>query len=312
MMNDAAAGAAVRHLRPHQHHDAGEAERKPGQRSLREPLAIRQQPLDQRRPERRGRDQHRRQSARDELLRVDHEAVADDVHQEAKQGERRPQPRLRQAAPAREHQRRQHHAGRHPSQARDEQHRNGLERDVNRQIGRAPDDADGDERDVGERLRSRAVTARSGPFLSVSSLGIAMRGSSFTVSSTIVVLVDVTDWRRGDLLPKDLSEMLGIARADLQQVAIVARDVMDFEDFRNARELVGRRHVRPMLRRPHRHERQHAAIDDVRVDQRDVILDNALRFELPQAFEDGRGRQPNGLRKLGLGGSGVVLKNIQN
>ena len=106
--------------------------------------------------------------------------------------------------------------------------------------------------------------------------------------------------------------MLGIARADLEQVTIVAGDVMDLEDFGDAGELVGRRHVRTVLRGPDRDKRQHAAVDHVRVDKRDVILDNALGFELPQALEDRRGRQTNGLGQLGLGGSGVVLKNIQN
>ena len=122
-----------------------------------------------------------------------------------------------------------------------------------------------------------------------------MRGSSFTVSSTIVVLVEVTDGVGGDLLAEDLPEMLRIARADLEQVTVVAGDMMDFEDFRDARQLVGRRHVRAVLGRPDRDKRQHAAVDHVRVDQRDVILDNALGFELPKAFEDGGGRQTTAL-----------------
>ncbi len=54
------------------------------------------------------------------------------------------------------------------------------------------------------------------------------------------------------------------------------------------------------------------AVDHVRVDQRDVILDNALGFELSQALENRGRREPDGLGKLGLSGSGVVLKNIQN
>ena len=88
-------------------------------------------------------------------------------------------------------------------------------------------------------------------------------------------------------MSKNLTEMLGITGAHLEQIAIVAGDVMDFEDFRNSGELVRRRHFRPVLGCPHRHKRQHAPVDHVRVDQRDVILDNALRFELAQALEHG-------------------------
>ena len=74
----------------------------------------------------------------------------------------------------------------------------------------------------------------------------------------------------------------------------------------------GRRHVGTVFGGPHGDERQHAPVDHVRVDQRDVILDNALGFELPQALEDGGRRQADSLRELRLSGSGVVLKNIQN
>jgi len=106
--------------------------------------------------------------------------------------------------------------------------------------------------------------------------------------------------------------MLGVTGADLEQVAIVAGDVMDLEDFGDSGELVGRRHLRAVLRGPHGDERQHAPVDHVRVDKCDVILDNALGFELSQAFENRRGRQTHGLCQLSLRGSGVVLKNIQN
>ena len=43
--------------------------------------------------------------------------------------------------------------------------------------------------------------------------------------------------RRGDLLAENLTEMLGIARAHLEQVAVVAGDVVDLEDFGDAGEL---------------------------------------------------------------------------
>ena len=106
--------------------------------------------------------------------------------------------------------------------------------------------------------------------------------------------------------------MFGIPRANLEEVTVITRDVMHFEDFRDARQLVGRGHVRTMLGGSHGDKSQHAPIDHVRVDQRDVILDNALGFQFSKTLEDGRRCQPDGLGKLRLSRSGVVLKNIQN
>ena len=54
----------------------------------------------------------------------------------------------------------------------------------------------------------------------------------------------------------------------------------DFEDLGDAGQFNGRRHVGAVLGAPDGDEREHASIDDVRVDQRHVIPDNALGFEL--------------------------------
>ena len=70
---------------------------------------------------------------------------------------------------------------------------NGFKRDGDPEVRRAPDDADREERKMG-KAHARDPC--------VSSFGIEMRGSSFTVSRTIVVRVDVTltvdaiCWRR--------------------------------------------------------------------------------------------------------------------
>jgi len=95
-------------------------------------------------------------------------------------------------------------------------------------------------------------------------------------------------WRGRDLLTQNLTQVLGVARADLQQVTIVTGDVVHFEDFGNAGQFVRGRHLGAVLGRPNGNKGQHAPFDHVRVDQRDVILDNALGFELPQPFENCR------------------------
>ena len=175
---------------------------RPTSARLRKSLAIGQQPLDQRRPERRGRNQHRGQPARHVLLRPHHETVADHVHQEPEKKQRAPHCRPGQAAPGREHQCRHQHSGRHPSQSGHQQHWNRLQRHRDPEVGGAPHQADRDERQVGEppwtALRFITVPTRRASSLS----GMAMRGSSFTVSSTIVVRVEITPvvaeicWRR--------------------------------------------------------------------------------------------------------------------
>ena len=89
--------------------------------------------------------------------------------------------------------------------------------------------------------------------------------------------------------------MFGIARANLEQVAILAGDVVDFQDFWNARQLSCRGHVWTEVFSADGDEGQKASIDGVRVDKGDVIFDDALGFELPEALQDGRWRQSNGL-----------------
>ena len=104
--------------------------------------------------------------------------------------------------------------------------------------------------------------------------------------------------------------MFGVARANLEQVAVLAGDVMDLQDFGDPRQLDGGGHVGPVVGRTHRHERQEAPADHMRVDEGDVVANDAFGLELPKALENGGWRQSNGLRQLSLRSSGVVLKDV--
>ena len=197
----------------------------------REALAVRQQPLDQRRPERRGRNQHRGQPARHVLLRADHEAVADDVHQEAEQHERAPQARgrgrRRPLASTMPHSSTPAAIQRRPATSSTGTVSSAT---LIAEVGRAPDEAHRDEREIRELHGSRSPSAPHAR-RDIFSFGIAIRGSSFTVSSTIVVLRRDHTRRRRNLLPQQLAQVLRVARAHLQQVTIVAGHVMHFEHF---------------------------------------------------------------------------------
>ena len=139
-----------------------------------------------------------------------------------------------------------------------------------------------------------------------------MRDVSFTVSSTIVVRVEVTPGTARNLSAQDLAEMLRIAGPHLQQKAVLAGDVMDLEHFGDLRQRLRRRLLRAVFAGAHGDKGQQRAIGDVRIDRGDVFADDAPRFELAHALQDGRRRQAHGLGDVGLGRPRVFLKNLQN
>src|SRR3954471_7292861 len=83
-------GRAERQLRPHQKHDSAEPDDEPCDARGSQTLAIPHGSLDTSHPERRGRDENRRQSARDPLLGEHDATIAENEHQEAEQGNRTP------------------------------------------------------------------------------------------------------------------------------------------------------------------------------------------------------------------------------
>ena len=79
--------------------------------------------------------------------------------------------------------------------------------------------------------------------------------------------------------------MLGVARADLDQVAVVAGDMVRFEDFRKLREGTGDAILRARFIASNRHEGEQAQAEGLRVDVRRVALEDAASFELPHSLE---------------------------
>ena len=119
--------------------------------------------------------------------------------------------------------------------------------------------------------------------------------------------------RRDDLhLPQQLPDVLGVAPAELDQVAVLAGQVMHFEHTRNLRDqLAGPiRHVE-RTGRPDRHEGQLAQADRLGIEERRVARQDALGLQLPQPLEHRRWRQPDRSRDVSLRHPGVRLNNVQ-
>ena len=103
--------------------------------------------------------------------------------------------------------------------------------------------------------------------------------------------------------------MLGVARAHLEQQAIVARNVVDLEHFRNRCQ--ARRDATFFVADdadPDRDERQHAQVDGVRIHERDVASENPSHFQLADPLHDGGWREADSLGDVGLGDARVVLE----
>ena len=118
-------------------------------------LAVAEQRIDPDHPERIHRHQDRRQAARHGLLRPDDGAIPKADKEHAAHGERGPLRPFREsfAADAKECEEQTARYG--PADSGHEQRRDGLESDANREIRRAPDQAEDDPGHVGPALRQQ-------------------------------------------------------------------------------------------------------------------------------------------------------------
>lgn len=106
--------------------------------------------------------------------------------------------------------------------------------------------------------------------------------------------------------------MLDIARANFDQIAVLAGDMVDLEHLSAVREQSAHVVVPEWFLTPDRDEGERPLVDDVRIDLRRIAFDDTASFELPDPFKDGRRRQPDVAGDIGLGFPGVCLKNLGN
>ncbi len=111
-------------------------------------------------------------------------------------------------------------------------------------------------------------------------------------------------------MPQQLTDVLGVAGPDLQQVAVVARDVMELQHLWTLRERPRDAIVAGRLFALDRHERQHRLIDGMGVDEGGVTPDDPSAFEFPNPFEDGGRGQSDGAGDFRLRYPSVILKKL--
>lgn len=104
--------------------------------------------------------------------------------------------------------------------------------------------------------------------------------------------------------------MLGIPRANLDQIAIVAGDMVDLENLSAVGEQPAHVVVPEWFLTPDGDEGERPLVDDVRIDLRRIAFDDTASLELPDPFKNGGGRQPDVAGDVGLGFPSVRLKNL--
>jgi hypothetical protein len=106
--------------------------------------------------------------------------------------------------------------------------------------------------------------------------------------------------------------MLGIVRTHFDEIAVIARNMMDFKDFGAVRERLGNRLVRRSLVTPDGNERKQAQPERFGVDLRAITPDDAPRFELSDTLEHRGWGQAHGASNIDLSFSGIRLKLIED
>jgi hypothetical protein len=109
-------------------------------------------------------------------------------------------------------------------------------------------------------------------------------------------------------MPKKLPDVLGVARPNLEQIAVVSGDVMQLENLRTLRQRVRNAVVARRLVAPDSDEGEHRLVDGVRIHERGVSLNDAASLEFPDPLKDCRGGEPDNARYVSLRYSGVFLK----
>lgn len=115
-----------------------------------------------------------------------------------------------------------------------------------------------------------------------------------------------------DARPQHRSKMLGVPRANFDQIAVLARDMMDFEHFRQPRQLAGDVVVARRLLAANSDEGEHAAIDDPRIDVGGIASNDPPRLEFSEPLQNGRRRQPDGAGDIHLRLPRIRLENLKN
>lgn len=105
--------------------------------------------------------------------------------------------------------------------------------------------------------------------------------------------------------------MLGVSRPDLDQVTVVARDMVNLHHLGALRQRAGDRVVTGRLLAPNRHKGEEPLVQRARVEQGRIAANDPPSLELANPLHDGRRRQANDPGNLCLRFARVQLKQIQ-
>ena len=104
--------------------------------------------------------------------------------------------------------------------------------------------------------------------------------------------------------------MFGVVRADFDQIAVVAGDVMHLEDFRKLGKCLGNPVLGARLVASDGNEGQQPEAERLGIDLGGVALERTAGFELANPFEDCGRCQTDGARDLDLGFASVCLEEL--
>ena len=128
----------------------------------------------------------------------------------------------------------------------------------------------------------------------------------------MVVRVERTPGTRAKRVRRSMPEVLGVARAHFDEVAVVAGDVVDFEDFGQLRQRLGDAVLGSGLVAADGDEGEQPQAERLGIDLGGVAPERAAGFELANPFQHRRRRQADGPRNLYLRLAGVVLQELEN
>src|ERR1700730_11347250 len=91
---------------------------------------------------------------------------------------------------------------------------------------------------------------------------------------------------RRHLLPQDASKVLGTRCANLDEVAVLARNVVNFLDLRNLRQFCRSTHATLSLACSHEHECREPQAKGARIESRLICHNDPMALQLTQSFQD--------------------------
>src|SRR5262245_55525500 len=117
---------------------------------------------------------------------------------------------------------------------------------------------------------------------------------------------------RADLLPQKPPQVRGVLRPDLQEIAILAGDIVQLLHLGQRRQLASRPMTPDPVVGPHKDEGGQAQTDRGRVDANLVAQDDALLLQLRKALEDRRRNQADASSDFGVRRPRVLLEQLED